>query len=483
MVKKLKALLEKRQGLYGALAILLCLLGWFCWSFLYIWCPLADYYDYPHLTFADLGILRNTTAVFIALSLIYLSSYWLIKRAPRISPSIKLAIVLAVIGCGAINILVYPIGALDVFNYVIETRLAYHYGQNPYLVTVHTSARDPFGRFGFFLDKPLGYGPVWLILSGLPSVLAGFDDLLRSLLYFKAFNLLLLAMTGLAIARYQDDEKSRWLAAYTFLANPLVLFEGVANAHNDVMMAFLLIAALLALKRRSWLAAPLLVASAMVKFFTASLATLFAVVVLEQKWDKARILLSLLGAAAVAVGAFAPFWANGTVIGGLGRGIEDYGSISSVSVYSLIREHLRQRQVPEEVQSVVWWILAGVFAAGAPLIVWTFGADGWIERAMADVLLLFSVLLTLLFPWYLIPIVAILALRHDRIGFAFLLCSSILGLIYYPLSDWAWSDTGWSASRVHLFQALFLTVPVVVFLAARVVQRHALRRKPTEIRS
>jgi hypothetical protein len=85
--------------------------------------------------------------------------------------------------------------------------------------------------------------------------------------------------------------------------------------------------------------------------------------------------------------------------------------------------------------------------------------------------------------WYLIPIVAMLALRHDGIGFAFLLCSSSLGLIYYPLSDWAWPDTGWSASRGHLLQALFLTVPVVVFLAARVVHRHALKRRPTEIRS
>jgi hypothetical protein len=72
-------------------------------------------------------------------------------------------------------------------------------------------------------------------------------------------------------------------------------------------------------------------------------------------------------------------------------------------------------------------------------------------------------------------------LRHDRIELAFLLCSSSLGLVYYPLSDWAWSDAGWSASQVHLFQALFLTVPVVMFLAARVVQRYATKQQLTRV--
>jgi hypothetical protein len=477
MDKWRKAMLEKLQRYYGILLIDLSLIGWFCWSIVLLWCPAFVYYGLPHLAFSDLDVSWSAIWVFLALWLIYLLGYWLIKKAPRVSPSIKLAIILAVVGSGAINILVYPIGAIDVFNYIIETKLAYHYGQNPYLVTADAFARDPFARFGFFLDKPLGYGPIWLILSGLPSVLAGFDDLLRSLLYYKAFNLALIVLTGLAIARYQDDENGRWLAAYTVMANPLVLFEGVGNAHNDVMMTLLVIAALLALKRRSWLAAPLLAASAMVKFFTASLAPLFAMVVLEQKWSRAKLILSLVASVALVLGAFAPFWANGAMIGGLDRGIEAYGSLNSVSIYSLVREYLRQRQVSEDVQSLIWWTLGGLFALCALLVMWKLGSDGRIERATVDMLLLFSALLTLLFPWYLIPTVAILALKHDGIEFAFLLVFSALGLVYYPLSAWAWSGPGWSPLQIHLFQALFLTVPVILFLVVRVVHGHAIKRR------
>jgi hypothetical protein len=452
------------------LALALSPLGWICWSFLYLWCPLADYYDFPHFTFADLDVLRNATPVFLVLSALYLAGYWLIKTAPRVSTILKVSVILAVTGGCAINALIYPIGALDVFNYVIHNKLTYYYGQNPYLITADWFAMDHFAPFGFFLDKPLGYGPAWLILSGLPSILAGFDDLLRSLLAYKAFNLLLFILIGLAIYRYQDDSKERWLAAYVFLANPLVLFEGIGNVHNDVMVTFFLVAALLALKRRSWLAPSLLAASALVKFFTAALAPLFMVVMLARQWTKRQVVLSLVAAGLVVVAAFAPFWAGGKVIAGLGLGIEAYGSLNSVSIYSLLRETLRQREASQALQSLLWWVLAGLFAVCALLIMWRLGSDGQVERGMVDMLLVFCALLTLLFPWYMIPVIAILALKHDRTDAWFLLAFTALGLVYYPLSSWAWSDAGWTPPQVHLFQSLFLTVPVLALLATRVVQ-------------
>ncbi len=75
-------------------------------------------------------------------------------------------------------------------------------------------------------------------------------------------------------------------------------------------------------------------------------------------------------------------------------------------------------------------------------------------------------LLSLLYPWYLIPVVAVLALKHDALGLAYLAAASALGLLYYLLSVWAWAASGFGALGIHAFQALFLTLPIVTYLLA-----------------
>ena len=91
--------------------------------------------------------------------------------------------------------------------------------------------------------------------------------------------------------------------------------------------------------------------------------------------------------------------------------------------------------------------------------------------------MLFSLLLTNLYPWYLIPLVAILALRHDRLGLGYLFVATALGLAYYPAYVFARFDSGWPGLTIHLFLALFLSAPMLAFLAAE-VGRAALRLAP-----
>lgn len=479
-----------------ATLLILGLLATGSWIVLTRWYSLWENRNNTHFAFEkipgrfDSPIIQNTALLFLQLSLIYFVGYLLIKSARRITIPIKVGIALLVVGPAVANILIYPVGALDVFNYMIELKLAFHYDQNPYLVTFEAFRSDPFALPAFLVNVPLFYGPAWLLLSGLPALVVGFDDFVSLLIALKIFNLVLLGLTAVAIFKYQENERRGWLAAYVLMANPLVLFEGVANGHNDVMMTLFLILALLALKRRSWPAWPFLVASALVKFFTATLIPLFAVVMLLGGWGRRKFAVSTLVSLVVVVALAAPFWADGKMVTGLVKGTATSQEMDHVSVLSLAQQFRWQERVAgggqpwraalldprpprgpltTEDRAPVQRIFAGLFAVLALMIAWTVKRGRSFEGGVVDTLMLFSLLLTNLYPWYLIPLFAVLALRQQRLGMSYLFVATALGLLYYPMYVYAHFTSGWMKFHVHLFLALFLTVPMLLFLALEVV--------------
>jgi hypothetical protein len=489
---------DRRSGVTGEIILLVVsLVAVACWVGLYRWYGLFENRNNTHFAFEkvpgqfDSPVLRRTLALFIAVSVLYAVGYWVIRRAPRVSRAIKLGVAVSVLGPGAINVILYPVGALDVFNYMIEIKLAYHYDVNPYLETFKAFRRDSFALPAFLVDTRLFYGPVWLLVSWLPGAVVGYTDVIQSLLAMKVLNAVLLGLTGLAIYRYHGkDERRRWLAVYAFLANPLILFEGLANAHNDVMMTCFLVGALVALRGRSELAGALLAASALVKFFTAALAPLFVLVVLLRRWSPRRILVAVGLTAVTVVLACAPFWAGGRMVDGLRKGTEASQQMDHVSVYSLAQQYERRQEIAEltrkdpkvalaknylasrklspEAKERLQRIFIGIFAVVGLLLLVGLRRGRPPEAVAVDTLILFSLLLTNLYPWYLIPVIAVLALRRDRIGTGYLLVGTVFGLAYYPFYVWAHFNSGWEKFHVHLFLALFLTVPMLGYLVAEV---------------
>ena len=495
------------------------------WAILANWYSLPANRDNTHFAFEklpgqwDSPILRGTLLLFLGLALAYAAGFALLNRPGRLSRRGKLATVLLVVGPGIANLLVYPVGALDAFNYMIELKLTYHYGQNPYLVTFAGYRDDPFALPAFLVDVPLFYGPVWLLTSWLPAAIAGFADFGRQLVALKAFNLLLLGLAAFVIGRAQPDRERGWRAAYLFAANPLVLFEGIGNAHNDVLMSLFLVAALVSLRRRSPLAAPLLALSALVKFFTAAFAPIFLAVALRDRWPWRRLAAAALMTAGATVATAAPWWADGAMLDGLVRGTAKSQEMDHVSPLSLALQSAASRQPPPAWAAPIFAValpcpsesgaqlglsptlgddcgprflsaaqradairLAGralfaVLALPIAVAVWRGRPP---EAAAIDTLVLFSLLLTNLYPWYLIPLVAILALHHDRLGLGYLFVATALGLAYYPAYVFARFDSGWPGLTIHLFLALFLTAPMLVLLAAE-VGRAALRLVPIQL--
>jgi hypothetical protein len=440
------------------------------WLALFRWYSLFEHYATPGFAFDKIPgyfnswTLRGTALIFAALALIYACGYRLISHAPTVSANLKLAIVGTILLGGLVNVCLYPAAAIDLFVYLAEIKLAFFYHQNPYLETLAPwFLQDPFTQVASYKESPLVYPPAWLLVSALPVVLAGFDSLLRAALAFKLFSLVLVGLCALLIGLAHEDSKRRWLAIYTFAANPLVLYEAVGNAHNDVLLAVFLLAAVLALRRRSVLAGPLLGLSVLVKFLTAPLAPVFLWAMLRDRWPPSKILWSTLLAVMVAVAVVAPYWAGGAMIDGIMRALRISQGLDTASVFSLTRVYLRYLYASALAVTLTQLIFLGFFAVAAAWVIWY---ARHVERALLLVLLLFYLFVSSLHPWYLIPVIGLLALDHDRRDLGYLFAASALGLLVFPFDVWARFNSGWPWPAVKTFLALFITAPMLTFVAA-----------------
>lgn len=452
-----------------------------------------DYVDVPFFAFEkadgqfDSPVLRQAFVFLIVLGVSYAGVLVAMRSMRAVTPVRRAVIVVSIAAAALASVLLYPVGALDVFNYLVELKLAFHYDQNPYLVTFEAHKDDSFARSAFLIDLPLFYGPVWLIVSGLPLLLTGFGDLLQALLALKIYHLGLLGIIAALIAMHQSDTRARWTGVVFLLLNPLILFEGVANVHNDVLMTVFIVAAMVSLKRRSVMAGPLLALAVMVKLYAAALAPLFIAVALRHRWPwKRSILTTVLAVAAVAAVAL-PYWSDGKMVDGFEAGLEQSQHMDHVSPLSLTQQWVQQdiaesrpdpifvrsrpafEILPEDTADGIrrgyMEIFAGLTIALA-LSAWKGRSE---EIVAAETLLLLLLFTTNLYAWYLIPVIAMFALRRDWLATAYVVVASILGLAYYPMYVYAHYNTEWSRFQVHQFLALFLTVPILLYLVARMV--------------
>ncbi|MGH2559001.1 MAG: hypothetical protein ACRDJH_08050 [Thermomicrobiales bacterium] len=503
--------LDSRWTLW--LSTVIASLGWLA---LYRWYGLPDHQNDLFFAFEKVPgrshsfTLRATGGILLGIGLAYGVGLWSLSHIETISRRIKAAVILAAVVPGVVNVLLYPVGALDVFNYLVELKLAFHYDENPYLTTFENYRADSFAKPAFLTDIKLFYGPVWLLLSGLPAVFTGFGNFVNLLIGLKILNLALLAATAVAIRRHYADTRRGWLAVYAFLANPLVLFEGVGNGHNDVMMTAFLVVAVVALERQSALGFALLALSGLVKFFSLAVLPVAILLVRRHRWPINRITAAIAITAVAIIAMLAPYWAGGEMIDGLRAGMNESQEMSHVSPYSLAQQYVRdnpytgerivalftpsqwiedesprawasldslesaskryvtfRRELTEEEQQALRRGFTALFLGLTAIVLWTMRRGNPPMRAMVHILLLFCLLMTNLYPWYLIPIFALLALSLNRLGIIYLAVQTTLGLAYYPLYVWAHYDSSFAFNKlhVHLFLALFLTLPIIAFLA------------------
>lgn len=167
----------------------------------------------------------------------------------------------------AVPLMVVPVlFSRDVFSYIAASRLA-PAGIDPY--AEGTGALPTFWRDGadpMWQDSPSPYGPLW---TGLSSVVFHLTEAqpVAALMAFRLMALVGVVLLVVFVPRLAElaganPGRATWLA----VLNPLVLFHLSASAHNDALMAGLLVTGLaVALQQRPVLAVVLISAAGAVK--------------------------------------------------------------------------------------------------------------------------------------------------------------------------------------------------------------------------
>src|SRR5438094_1355199 len=131
---------------------------------------------------------------------------------------------------------IYPIDALDVFDYAMHGRMLAVHGANPYVALPAWFPDDPFLPSVGWKTYPSVYGPLWTYVEGAIGWLSR-DNLLEAVLLFKG----VAGLSSLACSWTAYQVAQRWMSRLAPGAivlvgwNPLVVLMA-GGGHNDLLM-------------------------------------------------------------------------------------------------------------------------------------------------------------------------------------------------------------------------------------------------------
>ncbi len=240
--------------------------------------------------FLQFGYYQRETSSLIYVGFVCLAfafHFYFVRHTKRYS-ILRLIIPLSLLGLFS-----YPFLSHDVFNYMFDAKIFTYYGQNPYLHKALDFPGDPWLRFMRWTHRSYTYGPTFLPLTLLPSWL-GAGKFFLTLFLFKAMFLIFYLSSTYSL----EKMNKKW--AVLFATHPLVIFEGLVNAHNDLIAVSLAIAGVYLLQRRGVIGRIFLLLSAGIKYFTAPMLLLMKDK--NSTWNKLAFLLF------VALLVYLSFW-------------------------------------------------------------------------------------------------------------------------------------------------------------------------------
>jgi hypothetical protein len=311
----------------------------------------------------------------------------------------------AVVAATAIFALAPPLLSTDVFNYIAYGQMGTH-GINPYLHGPIVLQNTPlYGYTGhLWKDVASAYGPLFTLITYAlaPLGVAGAFWALKAIM---ALSLLGIAAFVWAAARRLGLEP-RFAVALVAL-NPLVLVYAVGGAHNDLLMALPLAAALYLTVTKRPAAAGAAVVGAIAIKASAGLALPFVLLGADRRWRAAAGAL----AAAVVMSAVA-YLAFGTAIthmlGALAVQEKFHWIVTSVpSFVSYYLGYGHPDRLARQIFTVSAVVVLVVMLARAR------GGRGWIEGAAGATLALLATTAWVL-PWYVVWALPFVALVRSR---------------------------------------------------------------------
>jgi len=211
----------------------------------------------------------------------------------------------------------------DLYAYLALGRMSALHGWNPYTRTLLELAQlGDAAAVHYPVAAPSVYGPFWTLLSsGLAGALQSLalPAQLIALKLVEVAALILAGFSARSIARIWDSAHAD-LAFVAVVLNPLLLLEGPANGHNDVLMAALMLAGIALVLKSSWLGWPVIGLSVGVKFVTLAIVPWLIyrqvrAMPLPRAMGHALAVIALVAAPLVLF--FVPYWSGSGTLGGI----------------------------------------------------------------------------------------------------------------------------------------------------------------------
>lgn len=377
-------------------------------------------------------------------------------------------VLLIVVGIGLLcsfaNVWSLPNLNTDIFNYIVDGRVAAVYGENPYAVAADEFPDDPIYPYAShrFTDAGGDKLPLWMALNVFLARIAGNSPVTNVLTYRLAlflFNAANLALVVLTVRKL--DARLVHVGAVAYAWNPVIIL--FAQSKTDTVMAFFVLLAAWALivRRRWFLALIFLALSVLVKLITLPLiaVTMLRSVRLERWREVASGVLS----AAVLLG-----------LGAL---------LLLFSEPGLLPKYLfwLQAMGPSGSSGLSRFLLFGFTLL---LIAVGLVQDGNERRLLMGwaVVLLYLVYLIADFTraWYLITVVAIVAIAVNRHMIVLLWLTSLISFLFNFWNGTFTSEFP-SPDIVDIQRSLLLAVfagALAAYLVAMVIWRRV-RRQPS----
>ena len=351
----------------------------------------------------------------------------------------------------------------DVYLYNSYGRMIALHGANPILTLPSQFPADVHLPWVHWKELPSSYGPVWLMLSGLLSAIAG-NSLTGVVIVYRLAGLAVHLGTAAALFSVLRTTRPRTaLAGTLFYAwNPLVLVEVVGNAHNDVLVGlFIVLLVGAAMQGASTRAALFAACAVMVKPFAVLVLPALGLRIARQ--HGCRALVTPLIVCVVAIAALSlPFWSGTTLVANVMK--NPAARMYTNTVWELMSEGGRWFGLgTADIQHpYLDRVRTAAFFAGVIWIVARRASRLRPWRAALQLWLLFYLTANWVWPWYFVPAIALAPLA-GRSGIVTGSALTIGGLIFWR----AWpAPTPTPLEWLFTWRSLLLFGPLLLTVAS-----------------
>jgi alpha-1,6-mannosyltransferase len=356
------------------------------------------------------------------------------RRGELRRPDVRAVAVVMPIVFNGLFLLAMPSLTIDTLSYISHGYITAELGDNPYVVPSRAVAATPLGpelmSFGWRPVHPVSpYGPVWTHIEA--AVVRVADDVSTEVVLMKliavVFSLGSAVLIWILLGRTSPEH--RLLGTLAYLWNPLIIVELAGEGHNDSMMVFFtLLALVLTIIGRGGGGVTAMSLGALSKYLPLLLMPLQVAYLWRMRANVRQLTRQLASGAILSVLlatlAFATVWAGAQTFDGVRATGQSGHTGSTQTVLAELLSRISPASAAETIVSVVavaaFVIFLGIQARSVIDARRLFRACAWV----AVVYLLIAS--PSYWPWYAVLPVALLALVPQK-SFLLLLVSLSLG--------------------------------------------------------